>query len=73
MAVMSLAEIKAAAAELSFREKEDLLKFLTDQLEGEGAVESRRERQAELHAGAWEVSTDFDAALPVEFWLGEDG
>jgi len=24
-----------------------------------------------LHAGMWEVSDDFDAPLPDEFWLGE--
>ena len=25
-----------------------------------------------LHAGAWEVAQDFDAALLDEFWLGRD-
>ncbi len=29
-------------------------------------------RIAGLHAGAWEVSDDFDAPLPDEFWLGEE-
>jgi hypothetical protein len=24
-----------------------------------------------LHAGAWQISDDFDAPLPDEFWLGE--
>jgi hypothetical protein len=29
-------------------------------------------RRAGLHAGAWEVAQDFDAALPDEFWPGRD-
>ena len=31
-----------------------------------------RKRVMGLHAGMWEVSDDFDAPLPDEFWLGEE-
>ena len=29
-------------------------------------------RKLGLHPGAWEVSDDFDAPLPDEFWLGQE-
>jgi antitoxin (DNA-binding transcriptional repressor) of toxin-antitoxin stability system len=34
--------------------------------------EEKKTRIMGLHAGAWEVSDDFDDPLPDEFWLGEE-
>lgn len=34
-------------------------------------AEKPRNRTAPLHPGAWEVSPDFDDALPEEFWTGQ--
>ena len=56
--VTTLTEIETAADALP---KEQLLAFLAAKL-----------GRAGLHAGAWEVTQDFDAALPDEFWLGRD-
>lgn len=32
---------------------------------------SRVPRKLGLHPGVWQVSEDFDAPLPDEFWLGQ--
>ncbi|HTD85447.1 MAG TPA: toxin-antitoxin (TA) system antitoxin [Candidatus Binatia bacterium] len=29
-------------------------------------------RKLGLHRGAWQISDDFDAPLPDEFWLGQE-
>ena len=66
----TLAEIEAAVAALPLNQKQALLEFLSAKLNG-GDVSSVS-RIAGLHAGAWEVTPDFDASLPDEFWLGRD-
>jgi hypothetical protein len=70
-----LTEIEAAADALPKEQKEQLLASLAAKLgrkldaidTGSGSM-----RRAGLHAGAWEVAQDFNAALPDEFWLGSD-
>ena len=71
----TLTEIEAAADALPKEQKEQLLASLAAKLGRKLDVidtASGSVRRAGLHAGAWEVAPDFDAALPDEFWLGRD-
>jgi hypothetical protein len=70
-----LTEIEAAADALPKEQKEQLLASLAAKLGRKLDVvdtASGSLRHAGLHAGAWEVAQDIDAALPDEFWLGGD-
>ena len=71
-----LTEIEAAADALPNEQKEQLLVFLAARLgrtlESIGPQHQASPRRAGLHAGAWEVTQDFDVPLPDEFWLGHD-
>ena len=72
----TLTEIEAAADALPKEQKEQLLASLAAKLGRKldviDTALSGSVRRAGLHAGAWEVAPDFDAALPDEFWLGRD-
>ena len=74
-AMSTLAEIEAAVEALPKPDQEKLfhrlaarlhIQELTTQTRGGGS------RVLGLHSGAWEVSPDFDAPLPDEFWMGRD-
>jgi hypothetical protein len=72
----TLSEIEAAADSLPTEQQEQLLAFLQMRLGRKRAPADESNtiatRRAGLHAGVWEVAPDFDAALPVDFWLGQD-
>lgn len=68
----TLAEIEIAAAGLPAAEKRLLLSWLTLEVEMEAPMEVPEPRVPGLGAGKWQVSEDFDAPLPDEFWLGCD-
>ena len=72
----TLTEIEAAADALPDEQKEQLLAFLAAKLgrtmESIGPQHRASPRCPGLHAGAWELSDDFDAPLPDEIWLGHD-
>ena len=38
----------------------------------ETAAQTGQPRKLGRHPGIWEVSEDFDAPLPDEFWLGQE-
>lgn len=63
----TLAEIEIAAAE-----ERSLLSWLTTELSVENSMPAEGPRVPGLGKGKWQVSDDFDAPLPDEFWLGRD-
>ena len=71
----TLAAIEAAAEALTHEQQEELFFFLAVRLGKQassatsGSISPRRPN---LHAGQWEVASDFDAPLSDEFWLGHD-
>jgi hypothetical protein len=69
---MTLTEIEAAADALPKEQKEQLLAAKLGRKVDVIDMASGSVRRACLHAGAWEVAQDFDAALLDEFWLGRD-
>jgi len=40
--------------------------------ESNETAHTRQPRKLGRHPGIWEVSEDFDAPLPDEFWLGQE-
>lgn len=68
----TLAEIEIAAAGLPAAEKRLLLSWLKLEVETDAPPEINKPRVPGLGAGQWQVSEDFDAPLPDEFWLGRD-
>jgi len=67
----TLAEIEAAAEQLSPKELQQLVQRLTQCLE-RTPMERPKKRTAGLHPGAMEMAPDFHDPLPDEFWLGKD-
>ena len=68
----TLAEIEIAAAGLPAAEKRSLLSWLKTELSVENHANVEGPRVSGLGKGKWQVSDDFDAPLPDEFWLGRD-
>lgn len=68
----TLAEIEIAAAGLPAAEKRSLLSWLKTELSVENQANAEGPRVSGLGKGKWQVSDDFDAPLPDEFWLGRD-
>ena len=68
----TLAEIEIAAAGLPAAEKRSLLSWLKAELSVENHANVEGPRVSGLGKGKWQVSDDFDAPLPDEFWLGRD-
>ena len=71
----TLAEIEAAVEMLPKPEQEKLFQHLAMRLHAGEMTMGKLEtisRSSGLHAAAWEVSVDFDAPLPNEFWTGHE-
>ena len=68
----TLAEIEIAAAGLPAAEKRSLMSWLKTELSIESQANAEGPRVSGLGEGKWQVSDDFDAPLPDEFWLGRD-
>jgi hypothetical protein len=68
----TVSEIAFAARELPLEEQRALLSRLTSNLKAEESKSAVKERVFGLGKGKWQVSDDFDAPLPDEFWLGRD-
>ena len=68
----TLAEIEIAAAGLPSADKHSLMGWLMKELSLEKTGDPEGPRVPGLGEGKWQVSDDFDAPLPDEFWLGRE-
>ena len=72
---MTLQELIQEAQRLSWQEQFHLATRLLQWAEAKMQVQteelSQKQRQPDLHPGAFVVAEDFDDPLPDSFWLGE--
>jgi hypothetical protein len=72
---MTLQELIQEAQRLSWQEQfhlaTRLLQWAEAKMPAQVEAASPRQRQPDLHPGAFVVADDFDDPLPDSFWLGE--
>ncbi len=68
---MTLQDLIQEAQQLTWQEQFQLATRLLQWVEAKMQVQPLKERQPDLHPGAFVMADDFDAPLPDSFWLGE--
>lgn len=72
---MTLQDLLQAAQKLTWQEQFQLatrlLQLVEDKMQTQPNTQPPKERQPDLHPGAFVMADDFDTPLPDSFWLGE--